>query len=230
MGTRVYAQRAISAVDSVRSDEQLMQELASGQQEALGPLYTRYASLVYQIGAQSLDRAAAEELVQEVFLTIWRGATNFDESQGAFRPWLLRLTHWKVLNELRTRRRRPAVSHADDEDDRLQTVADDELGAAAADVGHQASAGLAGHGVRDAGVDQARLLHTGDDFDGMPKRLAGTLEEGLFAVCHAERVGADDPYAVCVHIAQPLTESLQAGQRPCRHFLGPGTSQFRRKT
>ena len=109
MARRVYAQQPVAAAsfDPARSDEDLMGDLASGRQDALGPLYSRYAALVFQIGVHSLDRAAAEELVQEVFLTIWRGADSFDASQGAFRPWLLRLTHWKILNELRRRRRRP---------------------------------------------------------------------------------------------------------------------------
>ncbi len=103
-----------------------MYDLARGRQEALGPLYGRYASLVFQLGVQSLDRPAAEELVQEVFLTIWRGADGFDASQGAFRPWLLRLTHWKILNELRRRRRRP-TTHTEattDDHDPLQEVPD----------------------------------------------------------------------------------------------------------
>ncbi len=106
-----------------------MRDLANGQQDALGPLYGRYASLVFQIGAQSLDRTAAEELVQEVFLTIWRGAANFDPSQGAFRPWLLRLTHWKILNELRRRRRRPSTAAMeDDADEPLDEVVDRQPG------------------------------------------------------------------------------------------------------
>jgi RNA polymerase sigma-70 factor (ECF subfamily) len=112
--------------DARRSDEELMRDLARGQQEALGPLYSRYASLVFHLGVQSLDRPAAEELVQEVFLTIWRGAGSFDATQGAFKPWLLRLTHWKILNELRRRRRRPPTAEGQDEaeEDRLQAVVD----------------------------------------------------------------------------------------------------------
>jgi RNA polymerase sigma-70 factor (ECF subfamily) len=132
MVRRVYAQQPVATapLDPARSDEDLMYDLASGRQDALGPLYGRYASLVFQLGVQSLDRPAAEELVQEVFLTIWRGADSFDASQGAFRPWLLRLTHWKILNELRRRRRRPTTrTDADGEDDDpLQRVADVEPG------------------------------------------------------------------------------------------------------
>src|SRR5437764_8052519 len=141
MTPRVYAQpMAAAPIDPAVTDEELMRDLAAGQQAALGPLYSRYASLVFSLAVHSLDRAAAEELVQEVFLTIWRGAATFDPNQGAFRPWLLRLTHWKILNELRRRRRRPstlatlvkpatlATTDTDEADDPLQRIADREPG------------------------------------------------------------------------------------------------------
>src|ERR1700694_5766338 len=132
MKDRVYAQpMAAVLVDPPRHDEDLRRALARGQQEALGPLYSRYAALVFHLCVQSLDRPAAEELVQEVFLTMWRGASSFDPSQGAVRPWLLRLTHWKILNELRRRRRRPAElgdgGQADDAE-AFEHVADEEPG------------------------------------------------------------------------------------------------------
>src|SRR6185437_1255152 len=59
----VYAQQPVpaSVFDPTRRDEDLMGDLARGQKEALGPLYGSYASLVFQLCAQSLDRAAAEE-------------------------------------------------------------------------------------------------------------------------------------------------------------------------
>ena len=72
---RVYAQ-PVHAPVAEGSDDELMRELAHGQQEALGPLYSRYAALVFHMAHQSLDRPAAEEIVQEVFLTIWRGAAS----------------------------------------------------------------------------------------------------------------------------------------------------------
>jgi RNA polymerase sigma-70 factor (ECF subfamily) len=131
MKDRVYAQRVATVLVDPRTDEALMRDLAGGQQEALGPLYTRYASLVFHLCVQSLDRPAAEELVQEVFLTMWRGASSFDASQGAFKPWLLRLTHWKILNELRRRRRRPTEAGETgpgEGDEPFAYVADDEPG------------------------------------------------------------------------------------------------------
>jgi RNA polymerase sigma-70 factor (ECF subfamily) len=125
---RVYAQ-PVHAPVTERTDDELMRDLAHGQQEALGPLYSRYAALVFNMAHQSLDRPAAEEIVQEVFLTIWRGAASFDPAQGGFRPWLLRLVHWKILNELRRRRRRPAEDKADvNDEERFQQLADLEPG------------------------------------------------------------------------------------------------------
>ena len=62
-----------------------MSELAAGRREALGPLHGRYASLVFGLAARSLDRATAEEITQEVFLTVWQKAATFDPARGTFR-------------------------------------------------------------------------------------------------------------------------------------------------
>ncbi|HEV3165005.1 MAG TPA: sigma-70 family RNA polymerase sigma factor [Isosphaeraceae bacterium] len=86
-----------------------MRQVASGRQEALGPLHVRYAGRVFGLAAQTLDRAAAEEIVQEVFLAVWRKASTFDPARGTFRAWVLRIAHLRVLNELRRRRRRPPL-------------------------------------------------------------------------------------------------------------------------
>src|SRR6266571_5398184 len=115
--------------DATRTDEDLMLELAHGRHEALGSLYSRHSRLVFYLALQSLERPAAEELVQEVFLTIWRGASAFEPEQGSFRPWLLRLAHWRILNELRHRHRRPQVQrNVDEEDELFQQVLDQEPG------------------------------------------------------------------------------------------------------
>lgn len=91
------------------SDEELMQYLAAGEQDALGPLHARYAALIFNMAAQTLDRAAAEEIVQDVFVAVWRKADTFDPARGAFRSWALRIAHLRVINELRRRGRRPQV-------------------------------------------------------------------------------------------------------------------------
>lgn len=96
------------------TDEDLMQQLAAGRQDALGPLYSRYASRIFSIAAQSLDRAAAEEIVQDVFLAVWRKAATFAPDRGTFRAWLFQIAHYRVLNELRRRSRRPQLEEDPD--------------------------------------------------------------------------------------------------------------------
>jgi len=90
-------------------DEELMRQLAAGQQEALGPLYARYAPLIYGLGVRSLDAPAAEEVVQDVLLSVWRAAGTYDPERGAVRSWVLQIAHYRILNELRRRSRRPKV-------------------------------------------------------------------------------------------------------------------------
>jgi len=106
------------------SDEELMCQLAAGAQEALGPLYSRYAGLIFHLAARTLDRPAAEEIVQDVFLAVWRRAMTFDPARGAFRPWVLQITHFRILNELRRRSRQPQLE-PDPEDLHLVSLPDD---------------------------------------------------------------------------------------------------------
>jgi RNA polymerase sigma-70 factor, ECF subfamily len=94
---------------AIVSDEILVRELASGRQDSFGRLYRRYASLILNIAAQSLDRSAAEEIVQDVFITVWRRAAVFTPERGTFRAWVLQMTRFRILNELRRRRRRPQL-------------------------------------------------------------------------------------------------------------------------
>src|SRR5438876_264845 len=89
------------------SDEELIGRLAAGDHAALGPLYARHAGWLFGLAARTIDRAAAEEIVQDVFLTVWRKADTFDPARGTFRAWVHRVTQLRVINELRQRSRRP---------------------------------------------------------------------------------------------------------------------------
>ena len=105
------------------SDEERMRDLAQGKAEALQPLFARYAPLVFHIASQSLGSAAAEDIVQDVFFSVWRKADTFDPRKGSFRPWLLQIAHYRVLNELRTRSRRPPL-HLETDPDALASIPD----------------------------------------------------------------------------------------------------------
>jgi RNA polymerase sigma-70 factor (ECF subfamily) len=97
-----------------RSDEELLLALAAGDDSALGPLYRRYVPTIFKIAAQSLGRDAAEDIVQEVFASVWKNADTFDPARGAVRPWIVQIARTRVLNELRRRSRKPQSDEAHD--------------------------------------------------------------------------------------------------------------------
>ncbi|HEY1434527.1 MAG TPA: sigma-70 family RNA polymerase sigma factor [Thermoanaerobaculia bacterium] len=105
------------------SDEELMRQIASGREEAVGPLYARYAPILFGMAARALDRPAAEEIVQDVFVAVWKNAGAFDASRGPVRPWLLQIAHYRIANALRGRSRRPRAE-PDPDGQRLSGLAD----------------------------------------------------------------------------------------------------------
>src|SRR5437763_10897035 len=103
------------------SDAELMRRVADGSEESLGLLYRRFARLIVGLASQTLDRAAAEDIVQDVFLAVWRNAATFDPQRGSVRAWVLQIAHFRVLNELRRRSRQPAIE-ADAEGELLASL------------------------------------------------------------------------------------------------------------
>jgi RNA polymerase sigma-70 factor, ECF subfamily len=87
------------------SDEQLMANLDGPEVEvALSKLYDRYSRTVYGVGLNILgDRSTAEELVQEVFLKVWRSSRTFDSSRSSFSTWLYRVTRRAAIDLYRKR-------------------------------------------------------------------------------------------------------------------------------
>jgi RNA polymerase sigma-70 factor (ECF subfamily) len=90
------------------SDEQLVTNLDGAEVEAaLSALYDRYSRTVFGVGLKILgDRSMAEELVQEVFLKVWRSSGTFDSARGSFSSWLYRVTRSVALDLYRKRARR----------------------------------------------------------------------------------------------------------------------------
>ena len=97
-----------------KTDEELLQELAAGREASIGALYARYAPIMYGMAAQAVDRGTAEEIVQDVFLAVWKGASSFDPNRGSARAWLLQIAHYRIANALRSRSRRPPAAASDD--------------------------------------------------------------------------------------------------------------------
>ncbi|MGH9755977.1 MAG: RNA polymerase sigma factor [Blastocatellia bacterium] len=81
------------------SDEDLMERLKQGDQDALGPLFDRYYRLVLSVALRILrDPGEAEDLMQEVFLEIYRKAGAFDPRKGSAKAWLLQYAYHRSLS------------------------------------------------------------------------------------------------------------------------------------
>jgi len=94
-----------------RDDDELMQRLLTDDAAAaFDVLFKRCNVRVYRQAMHLLDREAeAEEVVQEVFLAVYKKASTF-RGDAAFSTWLYRLTANAALGRLRHRRRRPEVT------------------------------------------------------------------------------------------------------------------------
>ena len=90
------------------SDEQLVTNLdGPGVEVALSKLYDRYGRTVFGVGLKILgDRSMAQELVQEVFLKVWRSSGTFDSARSSFSTWLYRVTRSVALDLYRKRAHR----------------------------------------------------------------------------------------------------------------------------
>ncbi len=88
----------------------IVQEVNRSRQEALAEAYRRHAGAVFALAKRLLiDKALAEEIVQEVFLRIWNQPEKFDRERGSLRSYLLAQCHGRSVDLLRSetsRRRR----------------------------------------------------------------------------------------------------------------------------
>ena len=89
-------------------DEELIRQVAQGDERALSELYDRYSRPVYATGVRLLgDVHLAEELVQDAFTNVWQAAASFDPSQASFATWLYRITRNRSVDLNRRRQARP---------------------------------------------------------------------------------------------------------------------------
>lgn len=91
-------------------DLDLLREIAAGSGHALGLFYDRHASMALGLLCRILgNRNEAEEVLQEVFLQVWRDARRYDPGRSSPRGWLLLIARSRALDRHRgttSRRRR----------------------------------------------------------------------------------------------------------------------------
>jgi RNA polymerase sigma-70 factor (ECF subfamily) len=113
LGARRLPQPKAPARQPDAEDRALVERLKLKDQRAFETLYRRYCSRVYRHAMALVGIAAeAEEVVQEVFLTLYEKAKTF-RAEAAFSTWLYRLTANAALTRLRRRKRSREVSYED---------------------------------------------------------------------------------------------------------------------
>ena len=85
-----------------QDDTSLVARLTAGDPAALEALYARYGRVCYSLARRILtDEQLAQDVVQEVFLALWRDGKRFDATRGGFSTWLLSMTHHKAVDSVR---------------------------------------------------------------------------------------------------------------------------------
>lgn len=88
-------------------DASLVQQLLQRDMRAFEQIYDRHSRLVYGLVYRIVQQAGtAEEVVQDVFLQLWRNAARYDASRGPFLPWLLTMARHRALDTLRLKSER----------------------------------------------------------------------------------------------------------------------------
>lgn len=88
-------------------DEELMQRLVYRDLQAFRALYSRYGNLVYSTSLRVVrDAQIAEDMVQEIFLRIWRKPESYVPQRGRFSTWLTSVSRNRAVDEIRSRSRR----------------------------------------------------------------------------------------------------------------------------
>ena len=93
------------ASNVVSPDAVLVSAIRSGDGQAMAELYKRYSPVVYSVALRVLgDTGAAEDILQEVFMQLWRSPDVFDASRGSLPGWLAVITRNRAIDSLRKRR------------------------------------------------------------------------------------------------------------------------------
>lgn len=98
------------------ADEELMPWIARKDAEAFEVFYDRHGGASYSLAYRILgDRTAAEDCVQEAFISIWKSGARFDRARGSVRSWTLSIVRNRAIDALRSKAgKAPKLTFDDD--------------------------------------------------------------------------------------------------------------------
>ena len=84
------------------TDEQLMAAICKGEESAMEVLYERYHRYAYSLAYRILrDPVAAEDIVQDAFLSIWRKASSYQTQNGSVQSWIQAIVRHRAIDKIR---------------------------------------------------------------------------------------------------------------------------------
>lgn len=90
---------------AVSLEVQLLERVRRGDEQAMAALFDRYSKIVYSVALRVLrDAAAAEDVLQEIFLQIWRNPAGFVATRGSLGGWLAVVARNRSIDWLRRKR------------------------------------------------------------------------------------------------------------------------------
>jgi RNA polymerase sigma-70 factor (ECF subfamily) len=98
------------------ADEELMPLIGAKDPAAFEVFYDRHGGVAYSLAYRIVgEKAAAEDVTQEAFISIWRSGARFDRARGSVRSWMLSIVRNRAIDALRSRAgKAPKLTFDDD--------------------------------------------------------------------------------------------------------------------
>lgn len=166
----------------VAADAELVRQIAGGDREAFSRLYDRYSRPLYATAFRILnDATEAEDIVHDVFVSLWTKAAEFDLSRGTAFSWATTLTRNRAIDRLRSRRRRSELLDQSAPSDRVFSPSGDTADSAD-DLWLKEKAEVVRSAVGELAEDQRKAVELAF-FSGLTQQeIAAKLQEPLGTV------------------------------------------------
>jgi RNA polymerase sigma-70 factor (ECF subfamily) len=87
----------------ILADEDLIALVEADDADAFATLYDRHSRAAFSLAYRMMgERQAAEDLAQDAFLKVWRGASSYRAERGSVRTWILSIVHNRGIDKLRS--------------------------------------------------------------------------------------------------------------------------------
>ena len=93
------------------NESELIARIHAGDEQAMAVVYDLYSGVVYSVAFRVLQNAtSAEDVLQDVFLQLWRNPRAFDSARGQLAPWLAAIARNRSIDMLRKRKPEDDIS------------------------------------------------------------------------------------------------------------------------